>query len=108
MLAVKNGEQVFSLGPAVYNGPVRALAATPEGIVYGVGGDIDDMGILFRYDAENGLRWLGHVAYNAPDATEMGGSVSCQVLNACAISPDGKKLAIGSGDRLGTVVIYKI
>jgi len=106
MLAVCEAERIFSLGPAAYNGPVRDMAAMPDGTaVYGVGGDKDDIGILFSYDESNGLRWLGHVSYDVPCAFS---PVHCNILTACAISPDGKTLAIGSGDRLGTVMFYRL
>jgi hypothetical protein len=106
MLAVCGGEGVFALGPAAYNGPVRCLASTPDcSAVYGVAGDIDDIGIVFRYDEKQGLRWLGHVSSDAP---YMDGAVHCNVLSSCAVSPDGKTLAVGSGDRLGTLMFYQL
>lgn len=106
MLAVCEGKRVFALGPAAYNGPVRDLSALPDGsAVYGVGGDRDDIGILFCYDETNGLRWLGHVSYDAPCAFS---PVHCNVLSACAVSPDGKTLVVGSGDRLGTLMFYRL
>ena len=67
MLAVCNGDKVFGLGPAAYNGPVRDLAATPDGKkVYGVAGHDDDLGVVFSFDEEEGLRWLGHATYAPP------------------------------------------
>jgi len=85
---------------------IRSMSAMPDGRkLYGVGGDIDDLGILFTYDDCCGLRWLGHIYHDSSDYT---GSANCTVLSVCTISPDGKKLAIGSGDRLGTVVIYTL
>jgi len=106
MLAVWDGENTYALGPAAYNGPIRSMAPLPDGsAVYGVGGDVDDIGMVFRYDETRGLRWLGHVSYGAPAAFS---PVHCNILTACAISPDGKMLAIGSGDRLGTLMFYKL
>lgn len=106
MLSVWDGKDIFALGPAVYNGPIRSLAAMPDGsAVYGVGGDDDDIGMVFRYDEKRGLRWLGHVSYEVPCAFS---PIHCNVLSCCAISPDGKVLAIGSGDRLGTIMFYKL
>ena len=106
MLAVNDGTNVFGLGPAVYNGPIRCMAAMPDGsAVYGVGGDIDDIGILFRFDEKRGLRWLGHISYDVSCAFS---PIHCNLLTACAISPNGKILAIGSGDRLGTLMFYQI
>ena len=109
MLAIIKDGKIFALGPAMYNGPVRDLSVSPDrSFTYGVGGDIDDIGMLFRYDDESGLRWIGHITYDAADATAMGGAIHCPVLTSCDISPDGKTLAIGSGDRLGTLMFYII
>lgn len=106
MLAVCGPGGVRALGPAVYNGPVRSLCATPDGTaVYGVGGHDDDLGMVFRYDDIAGLRWLGHATYDAPSAVS---TINCPIVSACAISPDGKTLAIGSGDRLGQIIYYAI
>ena len=106
MLAVCDGDKVFGLGTAVYNGPIRCLCATPDGKkVYGVGGHDDDMGMVFSYDEIEGLRWLGHVSYAAPSDD---GAYHCSILSSCAISPDGKRLAIGSDERLGQILYYTI
>lgn len=106
MLACVSEAGVFSLGPAVYNGPIRDLCATPDGrTVFGVGGDADDLGILFKFTRTEGLRWLGHVCYAAPSAVS---SINCPIITSCAVSPDGKRLAVGSGDRLGQIIYYLI
>ena len=106
MLAVWDGKKVFSLGPAAYNGPVRDLAAAPDGKkIYGVAGHDDDMGVLFCYDEEEGLRWLGHVMY-APPSEE--GAYYLSTLSACAVSPDGKCLAVANCDRLGQILYYAL
>ncbi len=106
MLAVCDGEDIFALGPAVYNGPIRSLCCTSDGkTVYGVGGDEDDLGIVFRYDAQNGLRWLGHVTY---DAASPHSTVNCPIITSCAISPDDRVLAVGSGDRMGQIMYYQL
>lgn len=106
MLAVCDGDKVFGLGTAVYNGPIRCLCATPDGKkVYGVGGHDDDMGMVFSYDETEGLRWLGHVSYAAPSDD---GAYHCSILSSCAISPHGKRLAIGSDERLGQILYYTI
>ena len=73
--------------------------------VYGVGGHDDDMGMVFSYCEEEGLRWLGHVSYAAPSDD---GAYHCSILSSCAISPDGKRLAIGSDERLGQILYYTI
>ena len=106
MLAVASDKGVFALGPAANNGPVRYLSATPDGrTVYGVGGDRDDLGVVFRYDDRTGLRWLGHAQF---DREGFPGSFNLCLMSCCAVSPDGRKLAVGAGDRLGTVVLYEL
>lgn len=105
MLAIIGENGVFSLGPAVYNGPVRFLSATPDGCaLYGVGGDVEDLGVLFYYGDGCGLKWLGHIEMDSSEH----GSFFIPLISCCAVSPDGKKLAVCSGDRLGTVVIYEL
>ena len=91
---------------AGYNGPVRDLATTPDGrTVYGVAGDEEDLGMVFRLTEESGLELLGMI-HNLSSKLE--GPVSSNVLSACAISPDGKYLAIGSADRIATVYLYRL
>lgn len=104
MLAIASSGGVFGLGPAANNGPVRYLSVTPDGkTVYGVGGDREDLGVLFRYDDQNGLRWLGH----AQSDLEQGASFNLNLITCCRVSPDGKRIALGAGDRLGTVVVFE-
>ena len=106
MLAVWDGKKVFSLGPAAYNGPVRDLTSTPDDKkIYGIAGHDDDMGVLFCYDEEEGLRWLGHVMYAPPGED---GAYYLSTLSACAVSPDGKCLAVANCDRLGQILYYAL
>lgn len=106
LLALADGDRVYSLGMCGYNGPIRDMAVTPDGkTVYGVAGDPEDLGMVFRYTDEKGLELLGNIAH--PSA-KLDGIVASNVLSACCISADGKKLAIGSADRIGTVYIYNI
>ena len=106
MLALVGQNGVFALGPAANNGPIRSLSVTPDGqTVYGVGGDESDLGVVFRYNDQTGLRWLGHAQ---ADREGFPGSFNLCLMSCCAVSPDGKYLAIGSGDRLGTVVLYEL
>ena len=106
MLAIVDGEDVFALGAVSVNGPIHCLATAPDGTVYGVAGDEMDIALLFRWDAKRGLRCLGHMGQGAGKTID--DVFFCTYVTTCAISPDGKKLAIGATERLGTVVIYDI
>jgi hypothetical protein len=106
MLAIVDGENVFSLGLCAVNGPVRQIIVDEKNeIAYGIAGDASDLGMVFSFDEKNGLRWLGRVFFNK--FKEPGIAASCE-LSAIAISKDGRKLAIGSKDRMGCVYIYTL
>lgn len=103
MLAIEKNGTFFSLGCGWVNGPVRAMTANQEGtLVYGVAGDEDDLGIVFSYDDERGLRWLGHVMTGSCEY----GYHGSDLLTAVALREDGT-LAVGSGGRMGMVFIYE-
>ncbi len=98
---------VFSVGPAVCQGPVRALCADlAHGVLWGVGGDEEDVGNIFRYDEERGLEYLGYMASDS--WTDSVGTAANFVLSAAAVSPDGKKIAVGACDRLACVYICRM
>lgn len=98
---------VCSLGPAVCQGPVRCLCADLEhAVAYGVGGDAEDIGNVFRFDDQNGLRYLGYMASDAWN--DDAGAAANFVLSACAISPDGTQLAVGACDRLACVYVCEM
>ena len=102
LLALTDGNDVFALGPVCTSGPVRAMAPTPDrGTVYGVAGDEDDLGCVFRFDLRRGLRVLGRLA---TDGYRYGNAASCE-LSAAAVSDDGGVLAIGSADKLAAVYL---
>ncbi len=103
LLAIEKNGKLFSLGAGWVNGPVRAMTANQEGtLVYGVAGDEDDLGIVFSYDDERGLRWLGTVMTGSCEY----GYHGSDLLTAVALREDGT-LAVGSGGRMGMVFIYE-
>ena len=106
MLAVVKGQEVYALGAVSVNGPIHCLSCAPDGTVYGVAGDEEDIALLFRWDEKRGLRCLGHIGQGYGQTID--DVFYCTHVTACAVSPDGKKLAIGSTERLGTVVIYDL
>jgi len=102
LACVRKDGSVFSLGPAVCQGPVRCLCADPKrGVLYGVGGDEEDVGGVFRYDEKNGLIYLGYMA--SDPWTDETGTAANFVLSSVALSPDGTRLAVGAADRLACV-----
>ena len=95
---------VFSIGPAVCQGPIRCLCADlKHGVAYGGGGDVEDVGNIFRYDEKRGLHYLGYMASDPWDDDV--GACANFVLSACAISPDGTRLAVGASDRLACAYV---
>ncbi|MCL2517037.1 MAG: hypothetical protein FWF15_00610 [Oscillospiraceae bacterium] len=102
----KNGK-VFSYGNAASHGPVRCLCVTPDRKkVYGTAGDVEDLNTIFTFDEETGLHQLGFVNYNSPGW--MDGPTAANILSSIAVSPDGRYLAVGGADRLGSVHIIKL
>lgn len=98
---------VFSIGPAVCQGPIRSLCSDlKNGIVYGVGGDAEDIGNVFTYDESNGLQYLGYMCSDAKNDDV--GTCANFVLSACDISEDGTKLAVGGRDRLACAFIITL
>lgn len=106
MLAIADGDDIYALGAVTVNGPIHCLSAAPDGTVYGVAGDEMDIGLLFSWDARRGLRCLGHIAQGYGKSID--DVFCCCYLTACAVSPNGRYLAVGATERLGTVVIYDI
>ncbi len=92
---------VFNLGACAPNGPVRCLTANAaKTVLYGVAGDLEGMGYLFRYDDRQGIRELGIISYNSHGFY---GTTQANVLTSVALSPDEKTLAVGNADRMACV-----
>ena len=106
MLALWDGENTCSLGAVSVSGPIHCLSAAPDGSVYGVAGDEMDIALLFKWSSKEGLRFLGHMGQGYGESID--DVFYCTYVTACAVSPDGKYLAVGATERLGTVVIYKL
>lgn len=103
MLAIEDGSSVFALGPAWVNGPVNDMTADKKGDrVYGVAGDEDDIHVIFSYNDREGLRWLGHAAFQDKEYGEQ----NSPQLTAVALKDDGSILAVGAGGRMGCVYLY--
>ncbi|WP_407270176.1 hypothetical protein [Radiobacillus sp. PE A8.2] len=105
ILAIWDGRNVYALGPACSNGPVNDLTVTKDGKkVYGVAGDIDDFSIVFEYNDETGLRWLGTVATDDYQY----GCFNSPYLTSIALNESDTILAVGAGGRMGSVYLYSI
>ncbi|MGN8631533.1 hypothetical protein ACTNEW_08105 [Blautia sp. HCP3S3_G3] len=98
---VREDGSIYRLGRACINGPVRGLAGDCDGkVVYGVGGDENDLGIVFRYTEKAGLEELGALRLDA----EYDPGIHMSSRPCCLdVSRDGKKVVIGARDRMGTV-----
>jgi hypothetical protein len=94
----------FALGAAGPHGPVHQIVTNAEHTsAFGVAGDSSDLGHAFYYDDENGLREIGRTLAGVPGLSGIVGNTEpCCV----ALSPDGKTLAIGALDELGTIYLY--
>lgn len=103
MLAMVNGEKVFSLGLTSSSGPVRALCTNAaKTVAWGTCGDELDLCGIFRYDDEGGLQTQGLLYWRGKGINSL---VSPDYLTCIACSPDDSFLAMGSGDRTGTVFL---
>jgi hypothetical protein len=106
MLCLVRGGQAYGLGAVTTSGGVHCLSMAPDGMtVYGVAGYELGKGDLFRYDDQNGLRWLGSLPIvKTPTGRQL---VNYQPWR-CAISPDGKHIAIGMRDEMSGVAVFGV
>lgn len=103
VLGIWNQGRIFRLGRAVVAGPIHQLSASADGmVVYGVGGDPLDMGTVLRYTREAGVEELGCLHFDLEQ--EPGIFCSCQPV-CCHVSPNGRYVAIGTIDRLGSAYL---
>lgn len=98
MLGIWNGKSTYTLGACPNtSGRIAALAYCAEtDKAYGIAGGDNDICILFSYDKENGVSYLGRAHFNIESGLYLN-----SVLNAIAVSQDGKRVAIGSNERMG-------
>ena len=104
---VSDSGDVYALGNAAAYGPIRCVCTNAARTkLWGVAGDDEDMGYVFTYDDEEGLRQLGILNYNTHGY--FSGPTASNVLSSIALSPDEKTLAIGGADRIATVHIVTL
>jgi sugar lactone lactonase YvrE len=106
MLALYKDGKVFSLGAAAPYGPIHAMATAADGRrVYGVASYPKDLGSIFSFDAEEGLKWLGRLSMYTVQGDGFADSTEPTTV---AVSPDGRFVAFGVIDRLGVVYICQV
>lgn len=105
LAAVRNGK-VFSYGAVCNDGPVHDLAVSPDGRAFGVAGDPESLGVVFTVDPQTGVELGGSVYFTDGSSRERTG-VSCEPC-CIAVSPDGKRVAIGVRDNLGCVYEFEV
>ena len=105
MVALYKDGKVFSLGQAAAYGPIRGFATDKERKkVYGIASYPQDIGSVFTFDVDSGLRQEGRISVysRVPDYFADSSEPS-----AVAVSPDGQFVAFGVEDRLGVVYICR-
>ncbi len=107
LLAIVDDSEVYNLGNVAPYGPVRALCTNENKTkLWGTAGDENDLGTVFYYDDEVGIRQLGFLIYNMPGYID--GPSASNILSSIAISKDEKFIAVGGADRMGSIHIARI
>lgn len=105
MLGIWDGssDEVYTLGACPNtSGKIASLCYCPSTkTAYGITGGKNDICIVFSYDKKRGVRYIGRAHFNI----ESGLYLNC-ILNTIAVSNDGKRIGIGSNERMG--VFYDI
>lgn len=95
--------QTFSLGAVGVHGPVHQIATdAATANAFGVAGDPQDLGHVFHYNDETGLREVGRTFLAPPTDIVCSNTQPTTV----ALSPDGTRLAVGVADALACVYLY--
>ena len=107
LVAIVSAEgKVYSLGNAAAYGPIQCMCTNKAKTkLWGVAGDPEDMGYVFYYDDEVGLRQLGIINYNSHGHY---GTTASNELSSIALNNAEDTLAIGSIDRTSTVHIVNL
>ena len=109
-VALVKDNKVFSLGMVCFSGGIHDIAVSPDGkLAVGVGGDSSDLGTIFTYSCEAGIELGGFLYYSVAGGLKCNDACSSS-FEPCAVafSKDGKRLAIGVRDNLGTVYEFSL
>ena len=107
MFAIVDGDHVFSYGSAASLGPVRCMTVNAARTkLWGVAGYERSVSTVFSFDERDGLKQLGFLTYNSPYFLD--GPTASNLLTSIALSPDETMLAVGGGDRIGSVHLIRL
>jgi hypothetical protein len=98
---VKTGT-TFALGAVGVHGPVHQIAVA-NGHAYGVSGDPNDLGHVFHYCDETGLREVGRLFFKPAKGPVFSSTEPVGI----AVSPDASRVAVSVADSLGCIYIYQ-
>jgi hypothetical protein len=106
LLAVVKDGKAYALGGVGVCGPVRDFCVNASKTkVWGVAGDIEDLGMLFTYDDTDGLVQIGPVE-GRDIRPEIGEVCLLNVPSAVAVYGNGSVLAVGSEDYKAALIEY--
>lgn len=103
ILCVWDGGSCFNLGacPNCSGEVVEICYCKNTETAYGIIGSHNDIGILFSFDQQNGVKYLGRMHFNIDT-----GLYCSSVFGCIAVNDKGDEIAIGSNERMG--VLYRI
>ena len=92
----------FALGAVGVHGPVHQIAVA-NGHAFGVSGDSNDLGHVFHYCDETGLREVGRLFFKPAKGPVFSSTQPVGI----AVSPDASRVAVSVADALGCIYIYQ-
>ncbi len=103
LLFLWDGKQSYNLGSCPNcSGQVKDICYCEKTkTAYGIIGSENDIAIVFSYDENKGVEYLGRIQFN----TENGLFLNC-VFSSIAVNDDGTRIALGADEKMG--VVYDI